>query len=74
MNDYLGWIVAAIAILALIILGRMYIKLRKKYDELHSGFVSLKEDMKTHTMEHGIDLNLWDMFVEGSRKLIGKTR
>lgn len=74
MIEYLGWIVAVIAILALLILARKHINLSQKYAELHSGFVSLKEDMKTHSLEHDIDDGLWDMFVERSRELIGKTK
>lgn len=36
---------------------------------LKRDLLKLKADMKRHTLEHGIDDQLWVMFVERTRKM-----
>lgn len=59
------------ALVALLFLFSYYFK---KYTLLRKGLQSLKKEMKTHTMKHGIDDVLWEKFVIGSRKLLGDKR
>ncbi|MCZ4310212.1 hypothetical protein AB6D66_01440 [Vibrio pomeroyi] len=45
-----------------------------KYIRLKNGLIQLKEKMKEHTLIHGVDDQLWDMFVKETRKLVGAKR
>lgn len=48
-----------------------FVSLLIKYIRLKNGLIQLKEKMKEYTLKHGVDDQLWDMFVEGTRKLVG---
>lgn len=41
-----------------------------KYIKLQRDLYLLKQQMKNHTLEHGIDNQLWIIFVERTRKLL----
>lgn len=61
-NPYLA-LMAFASIVAFLILLIKYIRLK-------IGLIQLKEKMKEHTLTYGVDDQLWDIFVKGTRKLL----
>lgn len=61
---------AYIAILALIATFS-FLLLLAKHIRLKNSLIQLKEVMKQHTLKHGVDDQLWEIFVKESRKILG---
>lgn len=55
----------AIALLSTVAFGITLLR----YILFKRELLKLKEDMKQHTLEHGIDDQLWVMFVERTRNM-----
>jgi hypothetical protein len=43
-----------------------------QYLRLKSGLESLKEEIKTEALKNGCGDNVYDMFIQGTRKLLNK--